>query len=217
MKTTDITVLDSDPDRAKRVVAALAASDLSATVREIDTPDPAAHLGEAPHCFLVAITAPIARTLEAVRRTSESGGPVTIVAFGPHPTIEGVVAIVRAGAYDVVTRLEDGHALASSLRNALARDAKVASTRARVRAARAKIKSLSKREREVLACVLAGYSNRGMGDALGVSVKTIEAHRANLMRKADCRSVAAIVQLAIDAGFDQAAPPLAIEEPVETA
>jgi FixJ family two-component response regulator len=217
MKTTDITVLDSDLDRAKRVVAALAASDLHAHVRELEAMDAAGHLGEAAHCFLVAITAPIGRSLEAVRRLAESGGPVTVVAYGPHPTIEGVVALMRAGAFDVVTRLEDGHALAASLRNALARDAKVAGTRGRVRAAKAKIKNLSKREREVLSCVLAGYSNKGMGDSLGVSVKTIEAHRANLMRKADCRSVSAIVQLAIDAGFDQAPPPLAALEPVDAA
>lgn len=217
MKTTDITVLDSDAERAKRVAAVLSTTDLTAAVRELDAAEPAAHLGDGAHCFLVAISVPISRTTDAIRRIVETGGPVTIVAYGPHPTIEGVVALMRAGAYDVVTRLEDGHALASALRSALTRDARVVEQRGRVRAAKARVASLSKREREVLSCVLAGYSNRGMGDALGVSVKTIEAHRANLMRKADCRSVSAVVQLALDAGFDQAAPPLAVEEPVETA
>ncbi|QDU83551.1 Transcriptional regulatory protein FixJ [Planctomycetes bacterium Pla163] len=225
MTTTDITILDTDPERAKRVAAILSSSSLTTSIRDLDDPAAIGDLGQfdgalragqpsdadqgpRAHSFLVCITAPIARSVEAIKRLASTVEPVTIVAYGSHPTVEGVVSLMRAGAFDVVTRLEDGHALASAMRSAMARDHQVAERRNRVRAARARIDILSKREREVLACVLAGYSNRGMGDALGVSVKTIEAHRANLMRKADCRSVAAVVQLAIDAGFDQPAEPL---------
>lgn len=215
MTITDITILDSDPERAKRVAAILSSSDLTTSIRDLDDTDAASDLGQPggedgsrAHCFLLSITAPIGRTLEAIKRLTGQVSPVTIVAYGSHPTVEGVVSLMRAGAFDVVTRLEDGHAIASAMRGAMARDGQIAEQRDRSRIAGGRIETLSKREREVLACVLAGYSNRGMGDALGVSVKTIEAHRANLMRKADCRSVAAVVQLAIDAGFDQPAEPL---------
>lgn len=215
MTTTDITILDSDPERAKRVAAILTSSNLTTSLRDLDDGEAASDLGQpggenggTPHCFLVSITAPIGRSIEAIKRLNGHVEPVTIVAYGSHPTVEGVVSLMRAGAFDVVTRLEDGHAITSAMRSAMTRDEKVVGQRDRSRIARGRIDTLSKREREVLACVLAGYSNRGMGDALGVSVKTIEAHRANLMRKADCRSVAAVVQLAIDAGFDQPAEPL---------
>ncbi|MEZ5978610.1 MAG: LuxR C-terminal-related transcriptional regulator [Planctomycetota bacterium] len=215
MKTAPITVLDPDVDRGRRIVGALALAELSANTSPFDSNATTSKaefsaLTE-PHCFLVGITVPVTRAVEVVNRIARGPRPVTIVAYGSHPTVEGVVALMRAGAHDVVTRIDDGHSLASSVRAALEHDREVLPRRRRSIDARRRVESLSRRERQVFGYVLSGYSPRRMGEALGVSVKTIEAHRANLMKKAGCKTVVEIVQLASDAEFQATNGPPQVE------
>ena len=58
---------------------------------------------------------------------------------------------------------------------------------------------LTSREREIMRCVVAGKMNKTMADELGISVKTVEAHRARVMQKLGVESLAALVQLALEA------------------
>jgi two-component system, LuxR family, response regulator FixJ len=62
--------------------------------------------------------------------------------------------------------------------------------------ARTLVASLSKREREILQMVLAGKQNKAISHALGISVRTVEVHRARLMARLGVRTVAAAVRLA---------------------
>jgi DNA-binding NarL/FixJ family response regulator len=61
--------------------------------------------------------------------------------------------------------------------------------------------SLTDREREVLTLIAEGLSSKEIGDRLGVSLKTVESHRANLMDKLDIHKVSALVRFAIRAGL----------------
>jgi FixJ family two-component response regulator len=65
--------------------------------------------------------------------------------------------------------------------------------------AEARLASVSPREREVLALLVAGRMNKAIAAELGISAKTVEDHRASIMRKLQVRSVAALVQVAADA------------------
>lgn len=70
-----------------------------------------------------------------------------------------------------------------------------------VDAKRQKIESLTKREREVLVHVAMGRSNKKVAGELGISVRTVETHRENLMRKLDIHSVAELTRLALKTGL----------------
>jgi DNA-binding NarL/FixJ family response regulator len=61
--------------------------------------------------------------------------------------------------------------------------------------------SLTRREREVLKLVGEGYKNREIADYLGISVKTVEKHRSNLMKKLDLHNTAALTAYAIEKGL----------------
>ncbi len=63
------------------------------------------------------------------------------------------------------------------------------------------LQSLTDREREVLRHVARGLTTKEIGAALGISTRTVDSHRANLMRKLDMRSVARLTQFAIREGF----------------
>jgi DNA-binding NarL/FixJ family response regulator len=68
--------------------------------------------------------------------------------------------------------------------------------------------SLTTREREVLKLIAEGYRNKQMADLLCVSAKTVEKHRANLMRKLDLHSVQALTAFALEKGLIPRSTPL---------
>lgn len=67
----------------------------------------------------------------------------------------------------------------------------------RPRTRRPSLASLSAREREVLAGIVRGLTNKGIGIELGISHRTVEIHRAHLMRKLDVTSLAALLAIAL--------------------
>ena len=75
---------------------------------------------------------------------------------------------------------------------------------------RARLSNLSRRERDVLQRVLAGHPNKNIAADLHISQRTVENHRAKVMRKTGCRSLPALVSLAIAAGEMPAAASMAL-------
>jgi two-component system response regulator TtrR len=71
---------------------------------------------------------------------------------------------------------------------------------------RQRLASLSAREREVLDGVVAGKMNKVIADGLGISSKTVEAHRARVMDKMKARSLAELIRLVSLGGFDKGYP-----------
>ncbi|MCG3117754.1 MAG: response regulator transcription factor [Candidatus Manganitrophus sp. SA1] len=64
-----------------------------------------------------------------------------------------------------------------------------------------KYKKLSKREKEVLCLVADGHTNRQVAERLGIKIKTVETHRANIMNKLALRNLSQLVKYAIREGF----------------
>ncbi len=62
-------------------------------------------------------------------------------------------------------------------------------------------RSLTKRETEIVRLVADGYKNREVAEKLGISVKTVETHRANIMNKLALRNLAELIRYAIQKGF----------------
>jgi two-component system response regulator FixJ len=75
------------------------------------------------------------------------------------------------------------------------------------RDARSRIAALTPRRREVLRGIVAGFSNKVIAHQLGISRKTVELHRALLMRDLGAHHVADAVRIAIEASFMDAQPP----------
>jgi FixJ family two-component response regulator len=123
--------------------------------------------------------------------------PVLIVTG--HADVPLAVRAMRQGAADFIEKPYDADQLVAAVAAAMALAAeRRAASRASADAA-ARLSVLSIREREVFDLLVAGKSNKLVASALGISVRTAEVHRANLMEKLGVRDLPALVRLAMSA------------------
>lgn len=135
--------------------------------------------------------------LQAALRAREIELPVVVL------TAHGDVATARAalknGAFDFLEKPIDDALLIEVLGNALRVDRErrsAVTTRAFVSA---RFERLTEREREILALITAGHQNREVAAQLGISPRTVEVHKARIMEKLGCRSLAELIRVNIAA------------------
>lgn len=129
---------------------------------------------------------------------------IPIVFVSAHADVPTAVKAMKAGAVDFLEKPLRAQEVLAAVQSALARP----EGRRVVQGASAEIQGLmarlTPREREVLALIMAGLSNKEMARKLGLSPKTIEAHRAKLYTKMRADSLADLVRRGIEGGFDAA-------------
>ena len=115
------------------------------------------------------------------------------------------VRAMKAGAIDFLTKPVRDKDLLNAIARAEIDDAKARQIGAELAAIKAKIATLTHREREVLSHVVAGRLNKQIAGDLGTVEKTIKVHRGRMMEKLGVRSVADLVRLAEKAGLSASA------------
>jgi len=112
-----------------------------------------------------------------------------------HGDVPVVVEAIRNGALDYLTKPCDNVKFLERVQEALAEDERRRSLRQRSSVRSQRLDGLTVREREILEQVVAGRSNKEVGRTLGISYKTVEAHRGRLMRKMGAASFAELMQM----------------------
>ena len=136
-----------------------------------------------------------------IDRMTEAGTWLPVVAFADAPETNRVVQAVMHGAIDYLawpfgdTEIRAALAVAEESRDALG------SIRLREAMARSRIQRLTPREREVLAGVADGLSNRLIGERLAISPRTVEIHRANMLNKMGANHTSEAIRIAIEASL----------------
>jgi len=121
------------------------------------------------------------------------GLPVIIITgFGDVPT---AVRAMRNGAFDFIEKPFNNNHLLDRVRQAVELDIRNRTERAKRVDIIARLALLTPREREVLERVVNGWANRQIASDLGISTKTVEAHRAHLMEKMRAESLVGLIQL----------------------
>jgi two-component system response regulator FixJ len=126
---------------------------------------------------------------------------IPVIIITGHGDVPMAVRAMKAGAVDFIEKPFNDELLLESIRKALAVDEKqreLQSQRARVAA---RLAHLTPREHEVMMMVTEGRSNKEIATALGVSAKTVEAHRARVMEKMEAGSLAELVRMVLAAGI----------------
>lgn len=150
---------------------------------------------ERPGCLLLDLAMPGLNGLELQRRLAEAGGAPAIVFLTAQGDIPASVRAMKAGAVDFLTKPAADETLLEALRAALARDEANRRTRHELAGLRARLASLTPREREVLELVVTGKLNKQIAAELGTAEKTIKIHRARVMAKLGAGSVAELARL----------------------
>jgi FixJ family two-component response regulator len=105
------------------------------------------------------------------------------------------VSALKKGAADFIEKPFNNSDILRLIEQCLAADREQSGLRRRHAAIDQRLASLTQREREVLGLIAAGRLNKQIADELGISIKTVEVHRARVMDKMEVRSVAELVQL----------------------
>lgn len=140
----------------------------------------------------------IATLLDHMGRTGEW---LPIIAFAENPPTRRIVEAVLQGAVDYLVWPFDEHNVADSIAIARERATAVSGSKLREAIARSRVERLTRREREVLAGVAGGLSNRLIGEKLSISPRTVEIHRANMLNKMGASHTSEAIRIAIEASL----------------
>jgi two-component system response regulator DctR len=154
----------------------------------------------APSCLLLDVRMPGMSGLALFERLVERGltGVLPVIFLTGHGDVANAVAAVKRGAFDFVEKPFSDNALVDRIEQALAASrAHLESARSQGKVARL-LAELTGRERDVMRLVIEGRPNKLVADAPGISVRTVEVHRARVFDKMRVRSAVELANLLRD-------------------
>jgi len=148
-------------------------------------------------CLIVDIRMTGMSGLELQDRLIEQQSPLPIVFITGHGDVPMAVTSMKKGAMDFIQKPFDEASLVALIERML-EHAKISFASAQASASRdALLGKLTSREAQVLERIVAGRLNKQIADDLGISIKTVEAHRANIMEKLSANTVADLLKIAL--------------------
>lgn len=148
-------------------------------------------------CVVTDIRMPGMSGLELQERLADLKPRLPVIVLTAHAEVPLAVLAMKAGAVDFVEKPFDDEVLLSAIRLALAQSASLSQEAERAAAVRNRFAVLSERELSVLQGLTAGKTNKGIARDLGISVRTVEVHRANVMTKMQAGSLPELVRMAL--------------------
>ena len=149
-----------------------------------------------PNCLVLDITLPGLNGLDLQRRVAVDRTDMPIIFITGYGDVPTTVQAMKAGAVEFLTKPFSDTVLLSAIQNALERSQTALRLEAEMQELRGRYESLSRREREVMGLVVRGLLNKQVGFELGISEITVKAHRGQVMRKMNARSLADLVNIA---------------------
>lgn len=146
-------------------------------------------------CVIADVRMPGLSGVDLVRRFAEEGRITPIVLITGHGDIDMAVAAIKFGAFDFIEKPFDESRLLESIRNASSDASSRQRTAAELIEMRARVESLTERQRQVLDLAVAGLSNKEIAERLGISFRTVENHRAWMMERMGARNLAELVRM----------------------
>ncbi|MET0721810.1 MAG: LuxR C-terminal-related transcriptional regulator, partial [Tardiphaga sp.] len=135
--------------------------------------------------------------LDLLRRLRELNIGVPVIVITGHGDVPLAVEAMKGGAADFLEKPFDDEALLGAVRSALSKNATDHERQAQKSAIKERLASLSNRERDVLQGLVAGNPNKTIAYDLGISPRTVEIYRANVMTKMQAGSLSDLVRMAI--------------------
>lgn len=134
-------------------------------------------------------------------RLARLGHDLPIIFVSAHGDVPMVARAMRDGAFDFLQKPFNEQALLDRIQEAVQLAAAQRAARARLAEIQARIASLTTRESEVMAGMVAGRLNKQIAEDLGISMKTVEQHRSRVMEKLQVDSLAELVRLVVSIGW----------------
>ena len=202
MSKIRVLLVDDEKDYVKAMAERMEMRDVSSRVAF--SGDEALRMveDEAPDVMVLDLRMPGMDGMALQAALTESANPLPVIFLTGQGDIPSSVAAMRQGAVDFLVKTAPKEAVIAAVERALERDARERAGRDRDLQMRSRFDSLTQREREVLAELMLGRLNKQIAAKLGIHERSVKRHRTHLMGKLGVKSVAGLVQLAIESGFD---------------
>ncbi len=148
-------------------------------------------------CLLLDVRMPGMSGLELQEYLSEQRITIPVIIITGHGDVPMAIRAMKAGAVDFIEKPFNDELLLESIRHALLLDEQQRDKQSQKAEIATRLARLTPREHEVMAMVTGGKANKEIASALGVSAKTVEAHRARVMEKMQATSLADLVRMAM--------------------
>ena len=152
-------------------------------------------------CIVTDVRMPGMSGVDLLKRLRQLKLGLPVIVITGHGDVTLAVEAMKCGAVDFIEKPFDDEVLLTAIRSALNVQATDAVQKAHQAATREKLASLSNREREVLDGLVAGHPNKTIAYELGISPRTVEIYRANVMTKMEANSLSDLVRMALVAGI----------------
>jgi two-component system response regulator FixJ len=158
-------------------------------------------------CVVTDVRMPGMSGLDLLKRLRELKNPMPVIVITGHGDVPLAVEAMKFGASDFLEKPFDDDVLLSAVRTAMSDGAASQEDQALRAAVLQRLESLSARERQVLEGLVTGHPNKTIAYDLGISPRTIEIYRANVMTKMEASSLSELVRMALTAGVLPMASP----------
>jgi two-component system response regulator FixJ len=156
-----------------------------------------------PGAVLLDIRMPEMDGLEVQAAMNERGIAFPVIVMTGHGDVEVAVKAMKGGAIDFIEKPFDKAVVLAALDEAFERLGRSGKQSTRRDEAQRRINALTPREKDVLEGLVTGYPNKTIGYDLGISARTVEIHRANLMKKLEVTNISDLLRVAFAAGMGE--------------
>ena len=151
-------------------------------------------------CVVSDVRMPGIDGLELLRRLKASGVTLPVIIMTGHADVPLAVEAMKIGAVDFIEKPFPDDVLLGAIKVAFARSGKIGQGSAEIEQVHGRLQSLTPRENEVLKGLLRGHPNKTIAYDLGLSPRTVEVHRANVMTKMGASSLPELVRMTLMVG-----------------
>ena len=192
-------IVDDDPSVLKGLCLLMKSVELnvetySSAQEFLDSYNP-----DRPGCLLIDMRMPGISGLELQEILQSRNILIPTIIITGYGEVMDAVQAMKKGAIDFIEKPFNGQYLLDQVHKAIAEDTQIRKKQAQQQVVSASLALLTPREREVMDLVIAGKANKVIACELGLSIKTVEFHRAHMMKKMKVDSVAVLVDLLISA------------------
>lgn len=148
-------------------------------------------------CITLDIRMPEMSGLQVQQELARRGNRMPVIVLTGHADVPIAIRAMKLGAYDFLEKPYSDDELLGAVRDALAHEREMDRAAHERGAAQQALEELTEREREVMRLVVGGMTNKAVAAQLGISEKTVEVHRARVMRKTGARTFSALVRFGL--------------------
>lgn len=156
---------------------------------------------ERAHCLVLDVRMPGLSGVGLQGRLGRIGQRVPIIFVSAYGDVPMVARVMRAGAFDFLQKPFNEQVLLDRVNEAVQVSTQRRREGARWNAVQGRLDGLTTRERDVMDGMVAGRLNKQIAEDLGISIKTVEQHRARVMEKLQVESLAELVRLVIEVRY----------------